>query len=320
MPAGDILPILLTLFSLIAVGQLLRLRKALPPGAPDVLARIIVLVTMPALIVVILADARFEADLLPALLATTTALFVALGLGVLLLRSLGAARPAQGAAGIVASFANTAFLGIPFIVAVLPGSRAAATTAVLVDTVDTTILLLTFGVAFAGAMAGARPPATTPIGRRLARGLLKLLRQPMIVAVLVGLGLACTGVALPPMIAGPLAQVGQATPILAFLTIGLTLDPGSLRGQTRALVGIAVIKLGIAPMVAALVLFSLGVHGEVAQTAVLQAAMPTAMVSVIVAANAGCDARLATAAAVVTTVLALVTLPLWLTCLRALGL
>lgn len=320
MPTGDVLPVLLTLFTLVAVGQLLRVLRALPPGAPEVLARVIVLVTMPALIVSILADARFEPALVPALVATTAALLVALVLGVLLLRMLGGSRPAQGAAGIVASFANTAFLGIPFIVAVLPGSRSAATTAVIIDIVDTTILLLTLGVGFAGAMARTRPPASKPVGPRIAAGVVGLLRQPMIIAVLVGLGLALTGVALPRTIAGPLTQVGQTTPVLAFLTIGLGLDLGSLRGQTRALAGIAFIKLCVAPMVAALVLLALGVRGEVAQTAVLQAAMPTAMVSVIIATQAGCDARLATAAAVVTTVLALATLPLTVMALRALGL
>ena len=61
-----------------------------------------------------------------------------------------------------------------------------------------------------------------------------------------------------------------------------------------------------------------GVRGEVADTAVLQAAMPTAVVSAIIAANAGCDARLASAAAVVTTLLSLLTLPLVVVILRAL--
>ena len=101
MPAGDILPLLLTLFGLIAVGQLLRLLAVLPASAPEVLARVIVQVTMPALIVVILARARFEPALLPALLATTLALLAALALGALWLRLLGADRPAQGAAGLV---------------------------------------------------------------------------------------------------------------------------------------------------------------------------------------------------------------------------
>ena len=319
MTTGDVLPVLLSLFALLSVGQLLRLRKALPASAPAVLARVIVLVTMPALIVGILADARFEPAQLPALLATTTAQLIALALGVLLLRALGAPRTAQGAAGIVASFSNTAFLGLPFIVAVLPGSRAAATTAVIIDTVDTTFLLLTLGIAFAGAMARTRPPRSTSIFRQIYQGALRLLRQPMILAVLLGLALALSGLTLPALIAGPLAQVGRTTPVLAFLTIGLGLDLSTLRGQSRALAGIALIKLGLAPLLTALILHALAVRGDVAHAAVLQAAMPTAMISVIIAAEAGCDARLAAAAAVVTTLLALVTLPLTVMLLGALG-
>ena len=40
MPTGDILPLLIALFGLVAVGQLLRLTGAVPASAPDVLARI----------------------------------------------------------------------------------------------------------------------------------------------------------------------------------------------------------------------------------------------------------------------------------------
>ena len=154
---------------LIAVGQLLRLLAVLPASAPEVLARVIVQVTMPALIVVILARARFEPALLPALLATTLALLAALALGALWLRLLGADRPAQGAAGLVSAFSNTAFLGLPFVLARYPGSPSAATTAVVIDTVDTTILLLTLGVGFATTMARTRPPTPGPRLPRLAR-------------------------------------------------------------------------------------------------------------------------------------------------------
>ena len=320
MPTGDILPLLIALFGLVAVGQLLRLTGAVPASAPDVLARIILTVTMPALIVVILADARFEPALVPAVLACTVALLCACALGVLLMRSRGASRPAQGAAGVTAAFANTAFLGVPFVLAVFPGSRGAATAAVIIDTVDTTILLLTFGVAFAGAMARPRLPVRSPLVPRLLRAGGSLLRQPMIVAVLVGLALAISGLAIPAALARPLAQVGQTTAVLAFLTIGLGLDLRSLRGQTVPLAGIAAIKLLVAPAIACLVLLLLDVRGDVARTAVLQAAMPTAVVSAIIATNAGCDAQLAAAASVVTTLLSLATLPLVLACLQAIGL
>ena len=321
MPAGDILPLLLMLLGLIAVGQLLRLLALLPPGAPDVLARIIVQVTMPALIVVILARARFEPALLPALVATTLALLAALALGALWLRLLGADRPAQGSAGLVSAFSNTAFLGLPFILARYPGSASAATTAVVIDTVDTTILLLTLGVAFATAMASQRPPIVPgPRLPRIARALARLLLRPMIVAVLLGLGLALADLPLPDLLAAPLTQVGQATPTLAFLTIGLGLDLRSLRGHALALAGIAGIKLLVMPALVAGILLALEVRGDVAHAAVLQAAMPTAVVSAIIASDAGCDPRLASAAAVVTTLLALATLPLIAACLPAIGL
>ena len=68
------------------------------------------------------------------------------------------------------------------------------------------------------------------------------------------------------------------------------------------------------------ILLALDVHGDVAHVAVLQAAMPTAVVSAIIAGDAGCDARLASAATVTNTLLALATLPLLAACLPALGL
>lgn len=316
MPTGDITPLLLSLFGLVAVGQLLRRLGAVPDNAADVLARIIVRVTMPALIVVILQGARYDPALIPMLVANTTALLSALALAVLLLRALGAPRASQGAAGLVAAFANTAFLGLPFILALFPGRPGPATAAVIIDTVDTTILLLTFGTAFAATMA--RGPGPAPA--RLAATLRALATQPLLIAVAIGLTLAATSTTLPAALSRPLAQIGHATPTLAFLTIGLGLDLSSLRGQARALAGIALIKLVIAPAIACLVLLALGVRGEIAHVSVLQAAMPTAVVAAIIAGSSGCDARLAAAAAVVTTLLSLLTLPLIVASLQAFGL
>ena len=180
------------------------------------------------------------------------------------------------AAGLVSAFSNTAFLGLPFVLARYPGSPSAATTAVVIDTVDTTILLLTLGVGFATTMARTRPPTPGPRLPRLARAALQLLLRPMLLAVLVGLALALSDTPLPDLLATPLTQVGQATPTLAFLTIGLGLDLRSLRGQTLALAGIAGIKLLLMPALVAGILLALDVHGDVAHVAVLQAAMPTA--------------------------------------------
>lgn len=320
MPTGDVLPLLLMLFGLVAIGHLLRAAGVVPPNAADVLARVLVRVTVPALIVVILADARFDPALLPALAAAALALLAALLLTLLLTRRLGLSRPAQGAAALTASFSNTAFLGLPFILALYPDTPAAATAAVLVDTFVTTILLLTLGVSVAAAMAHERRPAPAPLSRHLLALLRDLLRRPLVLAVLVGLALAASGLALPSPVAAPLRQIGGATPTLAFLTIGLGLDLQALRGRTRPLLLIAALKLLLTPALAALLLIALGVRGEAAQVAVLQSAMPTAVVSGIIAAEAGCDRGLASGAPVITTLLALLTLPLAIAAIRAGGL
>lgn len=318
--AGDVLPLLLSLFGLVAVGQILRLTGAAPPSASEALGRVLVLVTLPAWIVVILAEARFDAALLPALAACAVALVAVMGLTVLLMRRAGASRPAQGAAGMTAAFSNTAFLGLPFVIAIFPGSAGAATAAVLIDSAITTLLLLTLGVSFSSAMAAEQAGPRGPLGRRLLRGSLELARRPLVIAVIVGLGLAVGGIRLPQALAGPLTQIGESTPTLAFLTIGLGLDLGALRGQARPLALISALKLGVTPTLAALVLLALDVRGEAAQVAVLQSAMPTAVVAGIIAGEAGCDRGLSSAAPVVTTLLAMATLPLVVMAARAIGL
>lgn len=320
MPTGDLLPLLIVLLGLVAVGQLLRLTGAVPANAHEVLARVILTVTMPALVVRILADARFELALVPAVLACTVALFSAVGLAVLFMRMRGASRASQGTAGLVSAFGNTAFLGVPLILAVYPGSRGAATAGVIIDTIDTATLMLTFGVAFANAMGRPQAAVPGPLRGRLLRGFGTLFRQPIILAALFGAALGALGVRLPAAVAGPLQQVGQTTSVLAFLAIGLGLDLRSLRGQAVPLLGISAIKLLIAPAIACLVLLALGTRGDIAQAAVLQSAMPTAVLSAIIAANAGCDAQLGAAASVVTVLLSLFTVPLVLACLQAIGL
>ena len=52
-------------------------------------------------------------------------------------------------------------------------------------------------------------------------------------------------------------------------------------------------------------------EGDVLHTVVIMAAMPTAMMSLVIGARSGLRADVLAAAVVVTTVLATVTLPLW---------
>lgn len=319
MAAANVVPLLLSLFALLGVGLALRAFKVLPASATDVINLLIVDVTMPALIVQTLRRASFDARMGPAVAAVAAALLVSLAVSVLVTRAFGLSRKVQGAAGLVGGFSNTGFLGLPFVLSLYPSRPQAAATAVVIDAVVTTTLLWTLGVGFASWMSGA-PRVDEPRSRRLWRTVRKLVVKPLVLAVMLGALLSVTGAELPGFVDAALDRAGEATAALVFLSLGMSLDVAAVRGRVLALASISVVKLLLAPLVALGVVLALGVSGEIGEVAVLQAAMPTAMVSAIIAYTYGCDRGFAAGTAVTTTLGSLVSLPVVVVVLERVGL
>jgi predicted permease len=310
VPPSDLTSQLLALFAVLGVGVVLRATGRAGQADAAVLNRLIIDVTMPALVVVVLRRSGIGGDAWGATAASLAALFACAFAGIGVARALGLPRPGQGTAGLVGSFSNTGFLGVPLVLALYGDAGGAAGTAIVIDTIVTMVMLWTFGVALAARMgAGGDGDVARP-------NLLALLKQPAMPAIAVGLGLHALGVPLPAWIARALEALGSTTPTLVFLALGLTLDLRSLRGRTWPIAAVAALKLLVAPAIALAAALALGLRRPAAEVAVLQSAMPTSMVSVIIAARYGCDGQLAAAIAVVTTLGALVTLPLVLEVLR----
>jgi len=296
-------PLLGGLFLVLIIGMVLR--RVLTWGAPqaDVLNALIVDVTMPALLFVTLARDGVRWGAAAVLPASTLALVTCIGLGLVVARALRVDRASQGSASLVAGFANTGFLGIPLLLAVYPKDPAASSSALLVDVGNTTLLLWTLGIAVAERLGRGAPFD--------AKGALKIFVKPMIVAVVVGAIVHELHVPVPNFVLTALEALGHTTSPLVFLSLGLALDLRAVRGRAPIVVALAVIKLGVAPLVALVVVRALGTDSPMADIAVLQSAMPSALATVIVAARAGCDRALAAATVALSTVLALLTLPAW---------
>ncbi|WP_433937253.1 AEC family transporter [Sorangium cellulosum] len=312
MPSGDLISQLLALFAVLGVGVLLR---ALGRGGQvdaAALNRLVIDVTTPALIVSVLRRSGIGHGAWGAVAASMIALLACALAGIAVARALGLPRAAQGAAGLVGSFSNTGFLGVPVVLALYGRAGDAAGTAILVDSIVTTLMLWTFGVALAARM-GAGGDAGGDAG---ARGLLRVLLHPNVLSIAAGLALHALPIPLPTWVERALDALGSATPTLVFLALGLSLDLRSLRGRVRPLVAVASVKLLLAPAIALGAAIALGLQRPVSEVAVLQSAMPTSMVSVIVAARYGCDGQFAAATAVVTTLGALATLPMVVEVLR----
>ncbi|WP_437873314.1 AEC family transporter [Sorangium sp. So ce363] len=310
MPSGDLISQLLALFAVLGVGVLLRALGRAGQADAAVLHRLVIDVTTPALIVSVLRRSGIGHGAWGAVAASTVALFACALAGVAVARALGLPRAAQGAAGLVGSFSNTGFLGVPVVLALYGDAGGAAGTAILVDSIVTAFLLWTFGVALAARMGGG--------GGGDGRGLLAVLLHPNVLSIAVGLTLHAAPIPLPVWLEHALGALGSATPTLVFLALGLSLDLGSLRGRVRPLAAVAAVKLLLSPAIALGAAVALGLKRPSSEVAVLQSAMPTSMVSVIVAARYGCDGQFAAATAVVTTLGALASLPIVIEVLRRL--
>ena len=143
------------------------------------------------------------------------------------------------------------------------------------------------------------------------RLIVPLVKNPLILACLLGVALNVSGIGLPP-VAGPLLKIlGQAALAIGLLAVGAGLDPASLRSGSWQLALTAGLKLVLMPLLVAGVGLALGLGGRELGVAVLYAGLPIAPNSYMLARQMGGDARLMAAMITASTLLAGVTLPAW---------
>lgn len=309
MTSSALLPQMAGFLALMLVGRWLARGGRLgvdADAASTLLTALVIDVTLPALTLDVLLERPLTARLLWVLAPTTAAFVASLGAAALAGRALRVSPGAQAAMYLCAGYANTGFLGVPLTQSLFPRDPSAVQSALLVDTVNTTVSLWTIGVALASRSgAGTSREA---LGSRM----LEIARKPATLSVLVGVVLNLAGVRAPHALHVVLERAGSATGALVFLAVGMRLDVGAIRAQWRPLAPVVLIKLGLAPLVALVTCRALGMHGAVATVAVAQSAMPTAMMSAVLARVYRCDDVLASAAVLATLALSIPTLMFWL--------
>lgn len=296
-------PLLAKLFAVLATGALLR--KRLPPSTTRVLNRAILDVLMPALLLLVLARIHFDPSVTVAALPFSVAQLVVGAAALLTARAFALPRPVQGSAAMTTAFANTGFLGYPVVLALFgtdaTSSGTASGTAIAIDTVCTTAWMWSFGVVLAARLGGGRPFSL--------RGLVRALVRPLTLAVALGLALSWFGVSLPASVDAVVGGLGVLVSVLVFFSLGLSLDVSALRGRLQPVAAMSALKLLLMPLLVLLLARALGLPEVVTVVAVLQGGMPSAMVSVIISAEEGCDHAFAAGVAALSTVLCVATLP-----------
>lgn len=266
------LAVVLPIFALIFAGWLARRMGVLGAGATTELNRFVVYLALPALLFDIIAHAEWTELWQPGFIAAFgmgAAVVFILALVIGLRRSGSLADAAID--GLNAGYANTGFVGFPMALVAL-GKEALAPT--LVATILTVCVLFAVGIVLieAGVQSEVR-------GRQLVFKVGRsLLRNPLLVAPLLGGLVPLTGGGLPVPVESFLKLLGGAASPCALIALGLLLGekrkPGPRRaGQAALLVGF---KLFLHPAVTwVLATLVFGLPPLLTHAAVLLAALPT---------------------------------------------
>lgn len=203
---------------------------------------------------------------------------------------------------------NTGFLGIPLLVSLI--GDAAAGPVLMMLTVDLVVFSSLIVILITGARDGRlRPAILLTVGQGL-------IRNPMIVSIVAGLGWSLAGWPIPAPMMEFLTILGAAATPGALFAIGASLAGKSAERLSVAL-WLSVAKLALHPLaVGALALFVLPVDPFAAGVMIAAAALPVAGNVYMLAQHFGVAPQRVSAAILVSTALSVVTVTLVLAWLR----
>ena len=290
---------------IILAGALARHFGVIRAQDGPLLVRVVIYLAMPPLIFLILIGADLDGALVLVPIAGILIHLLLLGLAWASTRVWGMERPRAGALIVATAVGNTGFFGLPLIAA--SGGDFSLPAAVMYDALATGLITWTSTVAVSTAYGRADHEPQVSL-RDLGRALV----LPPNWALVAGLACNLAGVEeLPSLAERPLELMAAAVLPLAMVYAGLMID---LRGLPRiwSEVGYTVVvRLGLATLVGLAVATALGLSGDIFNTVVIMAAMPTAMMSLVIGARSGLRADVLAGAVVVTTLLSTATLPAW---------
>jgi len=216
-------------------------------------------------------------------------------------RMMGTARTATGALILAAAWPNATYLGLPVLEEAL-GSWGRSV-AIQYDLFACTPLLLSLGILLARAH-GHDDQGEGPLKA--------LLKVPPLWAAILGVALNLSEAPLNPWLEGVLQRLGPTVPPLMLIALGMglrwdTLHPRQLGIMAPALL----IQLLLMPLFALAVADAAGLRPELRAGIVLEAAMPTMVLGIVLCDRYKLDSGLYAAVVSVSTLISLTSLPWW---------
>lgn len=251
----------------------------------------------PAFIFDILSEAELAPQVvLKVVVASVATMFVIGGIAAVAMRALGASFSTLAASVLTAIHGNVGNFGLA-ICAFAFGADVLPIAGIVMVTVNTVGILV--GVGMATIRHGS-----------LARAAVTAVISPLALAVVPALLVNVSNAELPVWLDRPISLLAGALIPVMLLTLGVQLAGMSRTTLPSRLVAIPVVlKLLLAPLVAWLTVILLRLTGDAGSVVILQAAMPAAVFTSLIALEHDLEADFVTSAVLVGTLLSALTLP-----------
>jgi hypothetical protein len=262
---------------------------------PRVLSRVVLYLFSPALVLNGLAHSDIQAGEIGQIIGLVLLLYLAM-----VLISLGLARLFHFDRKLESAFMlstvaiNAGNYGLPL--TEFAFGQAGLQRAILFF-VTTAVLANTLGIFLAS-------KGTTSVRRAL----LNILTVPLPYATALGLLINAGYFSLPATFDRAITLLSQATVPCMLVVLGLQLARTSVHAQTGPILLATATRLIVAPILAFLLVALLGISGVTRQVVIVQASLPTAVISSVLAAEFGSDVEFTAAVILISTLVSIVTI------------
>ena len=141
----------------------------------------------------------------------------------------------------------------------------------------------------------------------------KVALNPFLVASVAGVVVGLSGMTIPVPVLAPLQMLAAAAIPIALISVGATMNWSALGKLDLFSGAINAVKLVVLPAVTLGVCLTFGVRADLAVVLVIFAALPTASAAHVLASGFGADRELVATLVAQSTLLAAITLPIWIT-------
>nr|WP_302432408.1 AEC family transporter [Methanobrevibacter smithii] len=294
---------IISIVLMIGLGYFLKRIDFLSEKDIDSLNKIVMYILMPCMIF----SALYSADmsLLPTLgILPFVILTASIGSGVIsyiVLKRLHYDDKKIWSVLVTVMIANTAFMGYPVNLGVYghPGFLRAifcelATTCMFL--LLSFVLVLKFG-------------GTVKIAFR------EVLLFPPLWAVVLGISFNLLNIPIGPVLDKTVNYLADGAIPLIMISLGLSIELGGLARSKAMVIFTSIVKLGVFPLIALIVVSLLGLTGLQHDVGIIEAAMPSGMLSLLLAITYKLDYELTSDCILINTVISLITLPIIMTLL-----